>query len=278
MTSKPGTFKSVLDAAVRDMTLHGFDDIARLHEWLRRLRYAAVAAAPLDSTIDTQVAQAMRAAFERAVSPRQIERAQIGINGIERFAINQIKPHLRAELDRRILASANLIKLNRDQAIEKTLQRFSGWATSIPAGGSKVVDKRDTKEEIGKPVSGIPFEVRRVQIDQGHKLIAAVNEVVAHQTGAIAGVWRSHGRHDKHYDARPEHLKRDGKVFAVRGNWAMQRGLMNKGIGYTNEIERPGEEPFCRCWFVYLHNLRDLPQDMLTAKGRFALEETKVDA
>lgn len=275
MAPRPQTFTEALTAAVRDMTLHGFDDVARLHEWLRRLRYAAMASAPANNEIDTAVSDAMRAAFTRAVNPKRLETFQ---RGIETFKVNQIKPQLRAELDRRILASANLIKLNRDQAIEKTLQRFSGWASSIPAGGSRVVDKPETKTEIGKPVRGIPFEVRRVNIDQGHKLFAAVNETVAKQTGAIAAMWRSHGRHDKHYDARPDHLRRDGQVFALRDSWAIQRGLMNKGDGYIDEIERPGEEPFCRCWYVYLHNLRDLPEAMLTAKGRFALQETKVAA
>jgi hypothetical protein len=275
MTHKGVTFTEVLTAAVRDMTLHGFDDIARLHEWLRRIRYAAMASAPADNQIDTAVSAAMRAAFTRAVNPKRLEVMQ---QGLQTFHVNQIKPQLRQELDRRILASANLIKLNRDQAIEKTLQRFSGWATSIPAGGSRVVDKPETKAEIAKPVRGIPFEVRRVNIDQGHKLFAAVNETIATQTGAIAAMWRSHGRHDKHYDARPEHLKRDGQIYAIRNSWAMQRGLVNKGIGYVDEIERVGEMPFCRCWYVYLHNLRDLPESMLTARGKFALNETRVAA
>jgi len=257
------------------MTAYGFDDIARLHEWLRRLRYAAMLSAPKDLDIDTQIAAAMHAAFERALKPAKLQKMQLGL---QPYRVNQIKPQLRAELDRRILASSNLIKLNRDQAIEKTLQRFSGWASSVPSGGSKVVDKAETKADIGKAVKGIPFEVRRVQIDQGHKLVASINEVLAIQTGAIAAVWRSHGRHDKHYDARPEHLARDGKVFAIRNSWAMQRGLLNKGDGYTDEIQRVGEEPFCRCWYVYLHSLRELPEYMLTAKGRYALEETRVAA
>lgn len=270
-----GTFRKVLEDAVRDLTAHGFDDVARLNEWLRRLRFASITTLPNDREIDNQLQASLRAAFEKALKPARIIKFQ---PGIERFRIEQIKPQLRAELDRRILASANLIKRNRDEAIEKTLQRFAGWATSVPAGGSRVVDKPETKADIGKPVRGVPFEVRRVQIDQGHKLIASVNEVIALQTGAIAMIWRSHGRHDKHYDARPEHLARDGKVYALRGNWALQRGLMNKGGGYSDEIERVGELPFCRCFAVYLHNLRELPDDMLTARGRFALQKTRIAA
>ena len=259
--------------AVRDMTVHGFDDIERLHAWMRKLRFAAVRELPPDNALETQMTTALRAAFNRAISKPAILRKH---RGIEWFKVEQIKPQLRDELDKRILASVALIKLNREQAVEKTLQRFSGWATSIPSGGSRVVDKRDTKADIGKSMQQIRFEERRVAIDQGHKLMAAVNEVIAKQTGAIAAEWRSHGRDDKSYDARPEHLHRDGETFAIRGNWAMERGLMNKGVGYVDEVERPGELPYCRCYYVYLHNLRELPDSMLTERGRFARIETRV--
>ncbi len=273
MTGSPLSFTEVLMQAVRDMTLHGFDDIERLHDWMRKLRFAAVRELPPENQLETQMAAALRAAFNRAISKPAILRKH---RGIEPFKIEQIKPQLRDELDKRILASVALIKLNREQAVEKTLQRFSGWATSIPAGGSRVVDKRDTKADIGKSMQQIRFEERRVAIDQGHKLMAAVNEVIAKQTGAIAAEWRSHGRDDKSYDARPEHLHRDGSIFAIRGNWAMERGLMNKGVGYVDGIERPGELPYCRCYYVYLHNLRELPDSMLTERGRFARIETRV--
>ena len=51
---------------------------------------------------------------------------------------------------------------------------------------------------------------------------------------------------------------------------------MNKGAGYMDEIERVGELPYCRCFYVYLHNLRELPDSMLTERGRFALQEVRV--
>lgn len=275
MSLRGPTFSEVLAAAIRDISVHGLDDLARLNEWLRRLRIAAVAYSPANEDIDTQIANALRSALDRAIAPTRLEKMQFGM---KRFGINQIKPLLRDELDRRILASAQLIKLNRDRAIESTLQRFAGWATSIPAGGSDVVDKIAIRAEIAKPVRGTSFEVRRVEIDQGHKLVASINAVIAQQTGAIAAIWRSHGRHDKGYDARPEHLARDGKVYAIRDSWAMQQGLLNKGAGYTDEMTQPAEEPFCRCWYVYLHNLRNVPPDMLTARGRFALAETRIAA
>ena len=198
--------------------------------------------------------------------------------GVERFTIERIKPSLRAELDRRILASASLIRLNRDAAIEKTIQRFQGWATSIPKGGSGAVAKRETKDDIRKSLAQLPFEERRVLIDQGHKLTSSISEILATDGGAIAGVWRSHWRQSG-YDYRVDHKDRDEKVYTVRDNWAMQAGLMKVGrAGYTDDITKPGEEVFCRCYYSYLYHLRDLPASMLTAKGRAQLERVRQGA
>lgn len=263
-----GSFRKTLRAAVAELVTDGYHDVAQLAMWLQRLRHAARMAVPDDQRVETAIGAALRKAFDHALKPNQLRKTQ----GITGFGIEQIKPALRQELDRRILASANLIKLNRDRRIEETLQRFSGWATSIPLGGSKVTDRRDVAAEIGKPVNHAHFEQRRVEIDQGHKLVAAVNDVIAAQAGAIAAVWRSHGRHDHSYDARPAHLARDGKVFVIRGNWALEKGLMKRGgAKYTDEVEMVGELPFCRCFYVYLHGLRELPATMVTDKGRATL-------
>src|SRR5207247_2394734 len=105
--------------------------------------------------------------------------------------IDQIKPALHAELERRIMASADLIKLNRKAAIEKTVQRFSGWATSVPPGGTRATDKKKEKDSIKKSLKSLPFEERRVIIDQSHKFVANLNEIVAKDGGAIAGRWHS---------------------------------------------------------------------------------------
>ena len=51
---------------------------------------------------------------------------------------------------------------------------------------------------------------------------------------------------------------------------------MNKGAGYTDDMTQPAQEPYCRCWFRYINGLRQLPPEMLTEKGKFALQEVKV--
>lgn len=267
------SFRNVLTEAVRDLAEHGYDEPQRLKDWELRLRQAAEADLPSQRVLEKRIKQAMEAVYKRAVSPTAVKRKHPDVS---RFTLGQIAPRLRPELTRRILAAADLIKLNREQAIEKTVQRFSGWASSIPAGGSKVVDKVEVKQDVEKSLKQLKYEERRVSIDQGHKLIASIDQVIAQETDAIAGMWRDHGSVDKTYNARHSHMERDGKVYAVRGNWAIEKGLMNKGAGYTDEMTQPGEEVYCRCFFVWVHNLRDLPPDMLTAKGKKMLEETRV--
>lgn len=37
---------------------------------------------------------------------------------------------------------------------------------------------------------------------------------------------------------------------------------------YSDEVDMPSVAPFCRCWAVWVYNIRDLPEDCLTQKGK----------
>ena len=187
-----------------------------------------------------------------------------------------IKPKLRAELDRRILASARLIKLNRQASIERTLQRFAGWATSIPIGGTTHSKRSDVMKAARRGIASLPFEERRVIIDQGHKLVSTIDDIVATDGGAILAIWRHVKERPPAYDARPDHVARHGKVFVIRDNWAIKKGLMKlAGAKYTDEVEAPGELVFCRCRYQYGYTLRDVPPAMLTVAGKQALADAR---
>ena len=278
----PESFKEVLDAAVDDLLAHGFDSQERVDRWLRRLREAAnnslVSAASLEQRLRDGLAQR----YKKAVDEGGILRMNPGVG---RYTLDKVKPSLRAELDRRIMASANLIRLNRQQAIDKTLQRFSGWSTSIPPGGVSGETKREIKKNVRKSMQSLPFEERRVLIDQGHKLVSALNEIVAADGGAIAGEWNSHWR-QAGYDYREDHKERDELIYLVRDSWADKAGLVKRGPKhegprsasaglYYDEVTAAAQAPFCRCFMRWIYNLRDLPEEMLTAKGRAALEAAR---
>jgi hypothetical protein len=268
------SFYDVLTESVAWFAEHGYTSAEELAAWQRRLREAAAASFIPESDMLDQLRAALAATYRRLVDQGQILQHH---PGIQAFTYERIKPHLRAELDRRIFASADLIKLNRQQTIEDTIRRFSGWVSSVPASGSRVVDRREEKARIRKPLASAPYVERRVLIDQNAKLQSAIHDILAKDGGAIAGRWRA--VHRPGYDNRPEHLARDGKVFAIRDCWALEKGLMNKGPnGYTDEIEQPAEFVYCSCRYVYYYGLAQLPADMLTARGREALDVAKTKA
>ena len=266
------TFQEVLTAAVDDMAEHGFDSVERLDRWTEELRLAAGRVTTDPAQLEQMLRDGLATVYKRLVDHEGVLRHHPGVG---RFTLQQVRPKLRAELDRRIMASASLIRLNREQAIDRTIQRFQGWATSIPIGGAADPEKAKTKKNVKKSLAQLPFEERRVLIDQGHKLTAAVSNIVATGGGAIAGRWRSHWR-QAGYNYREDHKERDQLVYALRDSWAMERGLMRKGPNpYYDDITQAAEEPFCRCYIVWIYALRDLPRDMLTVKGQNALDEAR---
>ncbi len=233
--------------------------------WLAKLREAASRVLPTDEETHAKIQRILTTYFETMMKPAKISGL---VPGVKEYTIAMVKPELRAELDRKIRQSADLIKLRREEAINRTLARFQGWMTSIPVTGATQESVTKAKEGILKPTAQEKYEWRRVTIDQGHKLSANIAAVIAIQNGAIAGVWRSHWR-DPSYNYRPDHKARDQKTYAIRNNWAVQQGLMKAGPnGYLDEITQPGEEVYCRCWVRYIHDISELPEDMLTAKGK----------
>lgn len=130
-------------------------------------------------------------------------------------------------------------------------------------------------DHIQKSAQQVDYEARRVMIDQSHKLIANIDNIIATSNNAIAAEWHSHWR-QAGYDYREDHKERDKLVYLIRGNWAQKNGYVKAGsAGYLDAITQPGEEVFCRCYVTYLYNLRSIPEDMLTQKGRKFLESMK---
>ncbi len=262
------TFYEVLTEAVADIVEHGFDSQKRIDGWLVKIRQAAIGSLIPQHKLELMVRKNFVDIYQRMVVKGGILKHH---KGLSQFTLDMVKPKLRNELDRHIMANAKLITLNREAAVETTLRRFAGWSTSIPSGGTKAADKLTTKTAVRKSLAQLPFQERRVAIDQGHKFISSLNRVLAVEHGALAGIWHSHWRR-KGYNYRPDHKERDLKVYAVRGNWAFEKGLMKVGPdGYTDQITQPAEEVYCECFYQYVYNIQDLPEYMLTAKAKRAI-------
>lgn len=265
-------FYRVVSEAVRDLTEHGFDSQDRVDRWTRAIAAAARAAQVPMEDVSARLAERLGREFRGALSPRRLARVHEDVGP---WTIERMRPQLRAELSRRIAASANLIKLDREASIQRTLSRFAGWASSVPPGGTRAVDRRAEAEAVRRGIAGLPFVERRVVIDQSHKLAAALDDIIARDEGAVAAVWR-HVRPQPGYDPRPEHVARDGHWFLLRDSWAHRDGLVKPGRdGYLDDVDQPGEKIFCRCWAKYVYGLDRLPPSMLTSKGRARLREAE---
>ena len=266
------SFNETLNDAFNDLSLHGFDSAARVEFWAQKIREAARGAMASPDQMDKWVRAGLGAVYKRLVDNGELLRMN---KGVSRYTLEKVKPKLRGELDRRMAMSRSLIKLNRDKVIEEEVQRWTGWASSIPAGGSSQIDKKEEKDKLKASLASLPFKERRVLIDQGHKMTASLNEIVAVGGGALAGIWHSQWRRPD-YDYREDHKERDKQLFVVRGNWAMEKGLMKlDGHKYTDEITKPGEEIFCSCNYSWIYNLSSLPESMLTAKGKEELARVR---
>lgn len=262
------SYYEVLTAAVEAIARHGYTSADQVDYWTEQLRLAAERTMGPLGAREREATEAMAALYRRLVDQGG---ALSRHPGVDRFTLEKIRPQLRAELSRRIAANVDLIKLNRERAIAEQTRRFRGWATSVPEGGAADLNKREQKVGLRKSLASLPFEDRRCTIDQTHKLNAAIHATIAENGGAIAARWMSH-KHQAGYDGRPAHNARDGHVFLIRGSWAQDAGFVKPGTyGYTDQIEQPAEFVFCRCWYSYIYSIRDLPEDMVTVRGREAL-------
>jgi hypothetical protein len=263
---------------LRKFAAEGYRSESDLQEWMQRLQAALEIELPSDEESKEVLARILESVYARDLRTGLAKR----VPGVSRYTLSRVAPHLRAELDRRIWAGADLIVLRKRAATQQSLQRFAGWTTSVPPHGFPRIPKddlRDVAREIGMPVASLKYERRRLAIDQGHKMLSAVASIVAEGEGAIAAIWHDRGEQDHGYDARPEHLKRSGKLFLIRGSWALEQGLIRKGSAqYTDEIEQPAQLVYCSCTYEYVVHLQDLPADMLTAKGKAWVSGVRFDS
>lgn len=268
---KGGSYYETIAAAVEDFIEHGYDSADRLAFWLEHIGEAATRKAGTSKS----AVSALRRQFEKIgaeqMSPGMIRKNHIGVG---KFSRDALKPEMKELLSKRLDAAQALIRLNKEEAVSTTKRRFAGWASSIPEGGVPVEGQKEAKKNIVKSLGQLTYEERRVATDQGRKFAEAVNDLIGQQNGAIAVLW--HHVHRENYNGRPVHIERDGKYFVLKDSWAYKEGLVTDMDGDFSEIDAPGTAVFCRCTGERVYNLRDLPVNFLTEKGKAYL--AKADA
>lgn len=246
-------FQKVVREAVAFFSTHGFTSEYDLDQWAQAIQKAADDMLLSPQQASEAIAQHLRSIYGRmeAKIPKHLAQLQAKTAvriGPEMFfrrveTYPQLASKMRMELDRRIAASADLIKIRRKESIAATLRRFKGWASSVPKGGTPKPKGPET-ELLMKDFRRVRFEANRLNVDQGHKLNASLNATFAEGTGAIAGIWHSHWK-QLYYNYRKDHKERDEKIYLIRGSWADKAGLVKPSSGYTDQITQPAEEVYC---------------------------------
>jgi hypothetical protein len=296
---QPESFYTLLTQAINYFARYGFRTQKDLEYWVKRLRASAEKTLPPAAATEKAVRRQLQEVYTRMIVkggaikptavgarivpvPPTLRSKPLGVPksikivpGVSKFTIDKVKPAARAEFERSVLASVNLIKLNREEAIASTLRRFEGWVSSVPPTGAAELDKLELKQHIRAPLARMDFRERQVVTDQTAKFTQALNTAIAIHGKALAARWYSRWK-VPHYDYREDHKERDGLYYAVPDNWAIQKGLMKPGpAGYVTDITQPAEEVNCKCSYVYVFGLADLPDEMLTEKGRESIAPKK---
>ena len=147
----------------------------------------------------------------------------------------------------------------------------------IPIGGTKDKDTKSRITEIKKELRPLAKWDRLFYVHKAMSFPAEVQFLFSLEGNTIAAIWHYNpGDEQTDYPKTYDHKHRDGLVYAVRGNWAIAKGLMNAGSnGYLDEISRPSREIGCLCHLQWLSSISSLPTNMVTEKGFSELKRVR---
>ena len=93
------TVESLLLQAIRRFAEHGFDSQQDLEKWLIALHAAIERELPTDSEMRRNLVLSLQKIYARDIDRLGLRKLVPGVN---RYTIENVRPHLLAELDRRI--------------------------------------------------------------------------------------------------------------------------------------------------------------------------------
>jgi len=147
----------------------------------------------------------------------------------------------------------------------------------IPVGGTKDKEIKAKIPEIKKEIRFLAKWNRLFYTYKARSFPVEIEHIFVLAGNPLAAIWHysnldEQGEYQKTYD----HRLRDSRVYAIRGSWGIENGLMKVGpAGYLDEISRPAQELGCMCSLQWVTTVRRLPDDMITNKGRSELDRVR---
>jgi len=182
---------------------------------------------------------------------------------------NVLLPHLKATVTGSTSRYLDQASRYRAYQVTQFTQLLEDFIQRIPPQGTR--DKEFSKQitVIKTAAKDLMQWDRLFGILKQTSLVSDIDYLFKLRDNPIAAIWH-YNQMDE--DVEPpftsKHRELDHKIFTVRGNVCIERGLMNTGAGFIDASPRPKQELGCLCDFQYLYNLRDLPEALLTEKGK----------
>jgi hypothetical protein len=147
----------------------------------------------------------------------------------------------------------------------------------VPMSGTKDKETKSRIAVIKKELRPLTKWDRLFYVHKAMCFPAEVEFSFSLEGNPIAAIWHYNPIDEQtDYPKTYDHKQRDELVYAVRGNWAITKGLMNAGPnGYLDEISRPSQEIGCMCHLQWLYSFSRLPTNMVMEKGFSELKRVK---
>lgn len=147
----------------------------------------------------------------------------------------------------------------------------------VPMGGTKDKEVKSRIGEIKKELRTLEKWDRLFYVHKAMCFPAEVEFLFSLESNPIAAIWHYNPIDEQtDYPKNYYHKQRNELVYAVRGNWAITKGLMKVGPnGYLDEISRPSQEIGCMCHLQWLYSISRLPTNMVTEKGVSELKRVR---
>lgn len=184
----------------------------------------------------------------------------IGMDGI----FDKLESNIRS-LYKRLVDDVKVDAVSeRVNEIDARIKKFIDWANSDAATKKKsVADIRSVLKSINKWHKGF-------YTNRAFRFIDDVDIIANIENGAISARWS----YSPPYTEECGHEPLNDQHFLIRDCWAIEQGLINTTNAKFFD-EAPKQKGGCRCCFIFKFRIDQMPDSMLTKKGKESLLERK---
>lgn len=202
--------------------------------------------------------------------------------GLKGWRLEKIKPALRKEYKKSLLANILLITTQNESMMSLLRSRFTDWI--LKSSRDQNADSLKKALDITQATAKVNKRVNMIIKDQTRKSLNTYDEVVAKEYEAIGFIWNT--RRDKKVVGNPtglypgngnekhrNHYERQGKFYFYKDTWAIKKGLINtkaKNFKWAEfEDGMPGIPINCRCFAYNIYDIEDVPKEFLKKNKKF---------